>query len=274
MATTKISLKQLGQDILDLLYKSGEGDAVLEKEIVSNVAIGAAPSGTNFPQGQTFTEFVEKIARKDIIPQISTSFTGTGVKEVGVVVNGSTMALNISNLKDVTVPINEIKFYVGNTLLDTQPFVEGKSSYSFIYNQQITNNTTLKAELVYNKNSKLSGTGSFTFVYASYYGTTALSYIDSTTASSLANTFNKNIKTTKNLTWDNITLSDERFLYFYPKSFGALISIKDGNNFEQIQSYTRFNVNVTSPINGNVVEYYAYLLTDAATGVGFKQIYQ
>lgn len=276
MATksTKITLKQLSQEIIDLLNKKGSGDASLEKEIISNVACGAAPSGTTFPEGQSFTEFAEKILRKDITPIISTSFTGVGIKEVGTIISGTTMMLNINNLKDITVPINEIKFYINNVLVDTQPFVQGQSKYSYGYGQQITTNTKAKAELIYNKNSKVAGEGSFTFVYASYYGATALSTIDSAIASNLANTFNKDVKNTKNFTWNNITLNDERFLYFYPKSFGALTSIKDGNNFEQIQSYTRLEVDVTSPINGDIVPYYAYLLTDSVTGTGFKQIYQ
>ena len=58
---TKISVKQLGDDILALIGKGG--GASLEKEIISNTVCGAAPSGTRFPQGQTFTEFAEKILR-------------------------------------------------------------------------------------------------------------------------------------------------------------------------------------------------------------------
>lgn len=271
---TKIGLKQLSQEILDILNKGGGGESELEKEIISNIDCGAAKSGTVFPQGQTFTEFAEKLLRKDITPIISTSFTGTGIKEVGSIVNGTTMALSINNLSAVTVPINEIRFYINNILIDTQPYVNGQAGYSYVYNQQILTSTTVKAELIYNNGTKASGQGTFTFVYASYYGATALPSIDSTTASALANTFSKTIKNNKSFTWSNITLNDERFLYYYPKSFGALTSIKDGNGFSQWDSYTKFEVDVTSPITGDVVPYYAYLLTDATTGTGFKQIYE
>lgn len=268
---TKITLKQLGPDILNLLNKSG--NASLEKDITSNVVVGAAASGTLFPQGQTFTEFAEKILRKDITPTISASFSNTGVKEKGTTVNGTTIILNIDNLSAVTVPINEIKFYDGNTLLDTQPFVSGQSRYTYIHNVTIFKDKTVSAELIYDTNKKISKSGSFTFVYASYYGVTSLSTLTDGIASNLAKTFNKSIKTSKGLTWNNITLNDERFCYMYPTSLGALSSIKDGNNFEQLQSYTRYQLNLTSPINGDVISYYAYLLTDATTGVGFKQVY-
>lgn len=268
---TKITLKQLGQDVLNLLNKSG--DCALEKEITSNVTVGAAVSGTIFTKGQTFTEFAEKILRKDIIPSISASFSGSGVKEKGTTVNGSTMVVNIDNLNNVTVPINEIKFYDGSNLINTQPFVNGQSNYTYIYNTTIFNNKTLSVEVVYNTNSKVSKSGSFTFVYASYYGATSLSSIDDASASSLSTTFFKSIKTSKGLTWNNITLTDERFCYMYPTSLGQLSSIKDGNGFSQIDGYNISIVNLTTPINGDIVQYYVYLLKDATTGIGFTQIY-
>lgn len=59
----------------------------------------------------------------------------------------------------------------------------------------------------------------------------------------------------------------------YPSSLGNLTSIKDGNGFSQMDSYTKYTVNLTSPVNGKTVKYYAYLLTDATTGTGFTQIY-
>ena len=53
----------------------------------------------------------------------------------------------------------------------------------------------------------------------------------------------------------------------YPQSFGALTSIKDSNNFEYINSYTR------SEMVYNEVDYYVYILTDPVTITGFKQIF-
>lgn len=268
---TKISLKQLGDDVLKLLGKSGT--TFLEKDITSNTACGAAPSGTIFSQGQSFTEFAEKLLRKDITPTITTSFSGSGLKEIGTVVNGCNISLSISNLNSVTVPINEIRFYNGNTLLNSTPFLNETSIYNYTFTQTITSNTTLKAELIYNGSSKISGTGSFTFVYASYYGSTNLSHVTDTDANVLTTIFTKAIKNTKSLTWNNIILNDERFCYMYPKNMGELSSIKDGNGFSQLEGYILSEVNLTNPINGDVVPYYVYLLKDSTTGTGFSQIY-
>lgn len=270
---TKITLKQLSQEVLDLLNgRGGSGEAYLEKEIISNTTCGAAPANTLFPQGQSFTEFAEKLLRKDIIPSITTTFSGSGLKEVGDTVNGTIMTLKINNLSSVTVPITEVKYYFNNVLVETKQYIDGQSTYSYIYNSKITTDSTAKIELIYN-GTKLSGEGKFTFVYGSYHGTTALPSITNSDADNLILSFDKEIKASKNLRWDNIILNDERFCYLYPQSLGLLSSIKDGNNFEQLQSYTRYDVTVRSPLNNDNVPYYAYLLTDSATGSGFTQIY-
>lgn len=270
---TKISLKQLGKDILDYIKNGGgTGSGSLDKDITSNVVVGAAPANTLFPEGQTLTEFAEKILRKDITPTLNVNIANSGIKEVGTTINGTTITASIGNESQVTVPINEIKFYKGNTLLETKPYVKG-STYTYVYGDPITTNTTFKVELIYNTNSKIEKSGNFTFVYASYYGITQLSSLTDNNVGSLIPTFTKNVTDKKGLVWSNITLNDARFCYMYPRTYGTLASIKDGNNFEQLQSYTRYEINITSPINGDVVAYYAYLLTDSATGSGFKQTY-
>ena len=62
-------------------------------------------------------------------------------------------------------------------------------------------------------------------------------------------------------------MTNQRSVYMYPKSFGALTSIKDSNNFEYINSYTR------NEMTYNNVDYYVYILTDPVEIVGFKQIF-
>lgn len=266
---TKIKLKQLDQEILDLLGGGGS----LIRDIISNVTVGAANAGTTFPKNQTLTEFAETILLKEIIPTISTTFTNSGIKEVGTVVNGSTITLKITNQPSSSITINKIEFFADSTLLDTQTYVNGTKTYQFNYNQTISTNTTLKAILTYNGNKTVTNIGSFKFVYGSFYGSTKATFIDSTVANSLITNFTKTIKEGKALTWSNIILNDERFCYLYPASMGTLASIKDGNGFDQTNGYTRYQVDITYPTNGDIVSYYVYLLNDPTTGSGFTQIY-
>ena len=62
-------------------------------------------------------------------------------------------------------------------------------------------------------------------------------------------------------------MTNQRVVYMYPKSFGNLTSIKDANNFEYINSYTLSNMTIDG------VEYNVYVLTDAVSISGFKQIF-
>ena len=81
------------------------------------------------------------------------------------------------------------------------------------------------------------------------------------------NNLSKILNPTKKYTFNNITLNAERFIYAYPSSFGEITSIKDANNFEYINSYTK------SKINFNDIEYLVYILTDPVSISGFKQIF-
>lgn len=97
---------------------------------------------------------------------------------------------------------------------------------------------------------------------------------DPMSAVSLSNAiFNGKIKQTSSLlssrsyTWSNITLVNQKSVFIYPTDFGALTSIKDGNNFEYINSYTRINMTIDG------VSYYAYILTDPVSITGFRQTF-
>lgn len=94
----------------------------------------------------------------------------------------------------------------------------------------------------------------------SYYGVIDGNSITDVTALTSRLGTSKGYTTTYNMT-------NQRSVYMYPKSFGTLTSIKDSNNFEYINSYTR------SEMIYNEVEYYVYILTDSVTITGFKQIF-
>ena len=65
----------------------------------------------------------------------------------------------------------------------------------------------------------------------------------------------------------NFNLNNQRTVFMYPKDFGNINSIKDSNNFDYINSYTK------STIIYDDIEYLVYILTDATTISNFKQIF-
>ena len=94
----------------------------------------------------------------------------------------------------------------------------------------------------------------------SYYGV-----IDSTEVTDIS-VLTSRLGTSRGYT-TTYNMANQRSVYMYPQSFGALTSIKDSNNFEYINSYTR------TTMTYNNVEYYVYILTDPVTITGFKQIF-
>lgn len=242
--------------------EGGGGDASLESAVTSNLAVGAIASGVTLAKGTTFTEFVQKLLITEIAPTTTFTASGSGVKEVGTSIT-PTLTLNITN-KGTGTP-TAIKFYNGSTLLDTQTYVDGTNTYTYTMDA-VTTTTTVKGVLEYTKsngtNASIEKSATYTFVMASYYGAVATAPTDKAGITALT----KNVKNTKALT-TTFTLSNQRSCYCYPASFGNLTSIKDGNNFEYINSYTKTNVTVDG------VSYNVYTLTDPVTATGFKQVY-
>lgn len=109
----------------------------------------------------------------------------------------------------------------------------------------------------------VQGSTSATFVNPSYFGPVAAGFSPTEEA---IKALTKSVKNGRSYT-GNTSLNNQKVCYAYPKSFGALTSIKDANNFEYINSYTRTELTVWGET------YYVYVLTDATTIDTFKQIY-
>lgn len=116
-------------------------------------------------------------------------------------------------------------------------------------------NTSIKA-------GSVSASGTIRAYALSYYGVINSSTITENDISSLSS----RLSSSKSYTY-TVSLSEQRIIYMYPQSFGTLTSIKDANNFDYINSYTR------STLSYNGVDYYVYILTDPVTITGFKQIF-
>lgn len=109
----------------------------------------------------------------------------------------------------------------------------------------------------------LKGSTSVTFVNPSYFGAVPANF---TPTEDAIKSLTKSIKNGRGYT-GTTSLNNQKTCYAYPKSFGALTAIKDANNFEYLQSYTRTELTVWDET------YYVYVLTDPVTIDSFKQIY-
>lgn len=261
-----------------LLSSGGSGgDAVLTEQIVSNVTVGAANAGSVFKKDMSFTDFAKKILTKDVAPSITAATfkdkgtnNAVGIREKGVTVSGVDFAVTISAGTMDRSKLKEVNFYVGSTKVKTIA-INTNNNYSFSYTGNITNNTTVKAELVYDGTKTSTKSATYEFIYARFFGKTSVD-LDSSNISTFLTSATKTVVKGNGYT-GTIDLNDERFVYAYPASYADLKSIKDGNGFEQIDGYTPQIITISYPTNSDSVQYKVYTLDDPATGTGFKQIY-
>lgn len=70
-------------------------------------------------------------------------------------------------------------------------------------------------------------------------------------------------------TVSGVTQTNQKLVYAYPKYFGALTSIKDGNGFQGISGYTQSTVTDVSTVTGGKgTDYYVYIQNTPATATG------
>lgn len=128
--------------------------------------------------------------------------------------------------------------------------------------ENVTGNTTYTVKAT-KDGTQVSGSTAATFVNPSYFGPVDAGFSPTEEA---IKALTKTIKNTKNYT-GNTSLTHQKVCYAYPKSFGELTAIRDANNFEYLQSYTKSELQVWDET------YYVYVLTDPVTIDTFRQIY-
>lgn len=267
--TTKSKATTYSSDkIEDLIGKGGGGaDAKLSEDITSNTACGAAPASTLFKKDTEFTEFAKMLLIKEIAPTITFSATNSGLQRKGTTVNSTVLKVVVNSVGTGTP--TSIEFYSGSTLLDTQSYIAGTSTYQFTSSDPITSNLTVKGVLIYDKadgtSSSVNVTKQFTFVDPSFYGSTVIDQatITDVDVSALFTTLSQS----KGFTYNSVNANDEYVVYAYPKSYGALSSIKDANGFDATASFNRSTLTINS------VDYYVYETKNKATLSGYKYIF-
>ena len=246
------------------------GSSTLSADITSNVEVGGVPSGTNFVEGTNLEDIIKKILVKYLPPTATFTITPSNtLKLFGDTITSEIMKVVVTKKSN---DITEIAFKADSTVLNSiTSGVNNGGTFSYTYTPStpIDNTVTLSVDV---KDGEQTVTKSIkiTFCYPTYYGTVADS-VASMSASDIQGLEKRVAVNNKAMTWSGISMDYGKLCYAYPKSFGALTSIKDANNVDYINSYTRTEVTLTE--NGNSVVYYCYLLTDAAGVSNFKQIY-
>lgn len=200
-------------------------------------------------QNKVITNELTRISEKVFPLTISVSGGGTYEKGTSRTV---TVRWIVKEGDDIVTP--------DSITVNDEPVTNTDTSKQFT---NVTVNTTYTVKVTKGGQQK-SGSTSVTFVAASYFGVVDADFTP--TEETIKGLTTKTVKNTKSYT-GTATLNNQKLCYAYPKSFGALSSIKDANNFDYINSYNRTEVNV----NGEA--YYVYTLIDTTSVTNFKQIY-
>lgn len=224
--------------------------------ITATENIGSVTSGKTYPTGTNLENIIKDILVKYQPPAVT--LTTTPATKLYDIVNDSisTILLKAAVTKK-SKPVTKVSFYVGDTLLNevTTGVADG-GNFQYQYNPTtpIRSNVTFKASTT-DGTQATSSSITIKFVGKSYYGICDADVSDpnETIIKSGSNT----LKDTKTFIYNGITTNWGKVFYAYPKSFGALTSIKDEiNNINYWESFQRSEVSVDG------IDYYCYTLIE------------
>ena len=258
---SKFTTYVTGKDLLDLVLDSAESK--ITRDIPVTIEIGNYKPGDTISTGEDLTDVIANLVSKYQTPGVNLTLNPPKtLYEKGVE--------SISSLKiiAVTTKMNEailkIEYYIGNDLVgtytsDDYPNIGNGGTYAYDYTGTISVDAKIKVVVYDTANKSTTKEIPIKFVGMSYYG---IIEDESIVTPSEANiiALNAKLKDTKEYVYSGITSDYGKICYAYPKSFGALTSIKDTiNNINYTNSFTQSEITMSSGL-----EYYCYILTDPA----------
>lgn len=261
-------------DMSQIAFK-GYVDYALDDEMIFNnsdvtlQAIGGIKAGESL-NGLTIHQVLNRLifpSTADVSASIGYTPTGRVFEKGSVVTVTSIYGTANSN----TEPINNIKFYDGETVLETQYGVEGSVSHYFAQPIEITDSITSdRFRLCANTDSKsnYANTLSLEFVYPYYYGVYH-GNMDGITGEVVAS-MSKMVQSKGNKTL-HFTTKDERFVFAYPSSYGKLMRISDTNGFDVTDTFKVREIMVKCA-DDTTQSYYVYA-NNENTVTNFKMIF-
>lgn len=219
-------------------------------------ALGGIAAGTTF-DNMSIQDILTKLLYPYIKPTASVSVTPNG----GTYERGTSVtvtALKVNATKKSSAIASVVAKNGATTLATVTEGVANGGSFNCLPEEGITltSNTTFTGVVTdVDGGSASANSTTFTFIDPYYYGVVA----DGTTITSdILKSLSKDVKTKGNKTY-SYTCAGECPVIAYPASYGALKSIMDPNNFENVAAFTQSSVTVET-LGGNV-EYYVYVKT-------------
>ena len=225
----------------------GSGDGGATADWTTNTTVSNLAAGTDVT-GLTALEILKKMTVSYVKPKATVTYSVTD----SIVETGTTIStvVKVSGLTKGTSDISKIQLYNGSTLVQTLTYSSSTTTYSFTA-LSISSTATLKVRVVDTESQYTEYSKTYTFTYATYYGTTDAPPTDITGLTKVLRT---------KATFENkFTCDNKHVVFLSPVSFGNLKSILDGNGFENITDFTKTTITIGS------VSYNAYYTTGKKT---------
>lgn len=240
-------------------------DTMYKNQTPSTVAVGGVPKGFVPPaSGTEAVEMIDKMLHAYVAPQVSATAApeNGGVFEIGVSKSVTAVTVNITL---GSTGIKKVEVFDGSVSLGslTSGIIAGANTVTLANALTVTANKQLSVTVTDHDNKTVTAkTGAFTFVSPYYYGAIAAS---AAPTEAIIKAATKSVSAKGNKTF-SFACANQKMLFAYPKSYGALSKILDANSFDVTGTFTRSEVTVNS------VAYYAYS-NDASTVSNFKMTF-
>lgn len=263
---TALEYASAEQTVIDAVF-SAESENPVQNKVVNGAvhytnttptisALGGVASGTTF-DNVPITEMLTKILYPYTKPTVSVSVTPNGgTYEKGTSVSVTALKATVTKKSS---PVASVTMKQNSTVITTLTDVANGGTLNMLPSGgvSLTADTTFSATATDTDGGSTSANSTkFTFVDPYYTGVVA----DGTTITGdVVTSLTKKVeaKGTKSYSY---TTSGECMVIAYPKAHGVLKSALDPNGFENIASYTKHEVNVTTA-SGASVAYYVYVKT-------------
>lgn len=252
--------------------KATHNDTLYKSSVASTVTVGGIAKGYTTPaSGVEVKDMIDKLLHPYVAPSgITAQLLPTNG---GVVEKGTTQTITGVKVSWTagSEAVMQITVKNGSTVIKTVQATSASDSFqspktiTFDSPLSVTTDTQLTVDVVdYRAEAQYTAkTGKYTFVSPYYYGAVAASVTVPTTSNVTA--LNKKIEAKGNKSY-NFTCNNQKMVYAYPKSYGALSKILDANSFDVTGTFTRSEVTVGG------VAYYVYI-NDASTVSSFKMTF-
>ena len=146
----------------------GSSDGGATADWTTNTTVSNLAAGTDVT-GLTALEILKKMTVSYVKPKATVTYSVTD----SIVETGTTIStvVKVSGLTKGTSDISKIQLYNGSTLVQTLTYSSSTTTYSFTA-LSISSTATLKVRVVDTESQYTEYSKTYTFTYATYYGTT------------------------------------------------------------------------------------------------------